>query len=294
MKNLTLLFSSLFFATALAAQIEIPLYPGAIPNNSVENDQGKSLKRDPGSGLAYFDTTHPSLSIYKPAAPNGKAIIVCPGGGYARTAFEKEGTRVADRLLRDSITVFVLKYRLPNPEFQLEPSLAPLQDAQTAIKYVREQAKTYQLNTNQIGIMGFSAGGHLAATAATKFLPDRASSRPDFAILIYPVISMTTELTHSGSRERLIGKNPDEREVRAWSADQQVSPDTPPTFLVHAGDDKSVPVGNSLAYYQACINNGVAVEMHLYPGGGHGFGLYNKTTADDWTERLTHWLQNLD
>lgn len=280
-------------AAALTAQTEVPLYSNAIPNNTVDTDRGQSVKRGPESGLAYFDTTHPSLSIFKPEAPNGKAIIVCPGGGYARTAFEKEGTRVAERLLRDSITVFVLKYRLPNPEFQKDPTIAPLQDAQAAIKYVREQAETYQLNTNQIGIMGFSAGGHLAATAATKFLPDRAT-RPDFAILIYPVISMTTELTHSGSRERLIGKNPDARTITDWSADQQVSTDTPPTFLVHAGDDKSVPVGNSLAYYQACINNGVAVEMHLYPGGGHGFGLYNKTTQDDWTERLTHWLQNLN
>lgn len=293
MKNLASLCYYLLIATTLTAQTEIPLYPGAIPNNTVDSDRGQSVQRDPASGLAHFDTTHPSLSIYKPSAPNGKAIIVCPGGGYARTAFEKEGTRVAERLLRDSITVFVLKYRLPNPDFQRNPTIAPLQDAQAAIKYVREQAESYQLNTNQIGIMGFSAGGHLAATAATKFLPDRAS-RPDFAILIYPVVSMAAELTHSGSRERLIGKNPDEDQIRAWSADEQVSPDTPPTFLVHAGDDKSVPVGNSLAYYQACINNGVAVEMHLYPGGGHGFGLHNKTTQDDWTERLSNWLHYLN
>lgn len=276
----------------LLAQTVIPLYPGEIPGNRTNIDHGKSEQRSPANGLAYFDTTHPFLTVFRPPSPNGKAVVVCPGGGYVRTAFEKEGTRVAQRLLQDSITVFVLQYRLPNSEFQTDPSLAPLQDALQAIRFARDKASDYHLNPQQIGIMGFSAGGHLAATAATKFFPDE-TSRPDFVILIYPVISFSDSLTHKGSRERLLGKNPDSTAIREWSADLLVHPNTPPAFLVHAGDDKSVPVGNSLAFYQACLQQGIPAEMHLYPRGGHGFGLNNTTTRDDWTERLTLWMQSL-
>lgn len=292
MKLPCLLLCLLCSCFPLFAQTVVPLYPGTIPGNRSSLDQGKSEQRSPANGLAYFDTTHPSLTVYRPPVPNGKAIVVCPGGGYVRTAFEKEGTRVAQRLLQDSITVFVLQYRLPNPEFQTDPSVAPLQDALQAIRLVRTQAANYQLNPQQIGIMGFSAGGHLAATAATKFLPDH-SNRPDFVILIYPVISFSDSLTHKGSRERLLGKNPDAATIREWSADLQVRSNTPPAFLVHAGDDTSVPVGNSLTFYQACLNYDIPAEMHLYPHGGHGFGLHNPTTRDDWTNRLTSWLQSL-
>lgn len=281
----------------LSAQMEIPLYPDIVPNNLASTDQGISEKRGPKSGLARSNTTHPTLTIFQAPHPNGRAIIVCPGGGYVRTAFEKEGTRVAERLLQDSITVFVLNYRLPDPRWQEDPSVAPLQDARAAIRYVRSRAEAYQVNPQKIGIMGFSAGGHLAATAATMALPDEVAlpdARPDFVILIYPVISFSDQLTHKGSRTRLIGENPNENDILRWSADNQVTSDSPPAFLVHAGNDKSVPVGNSLAYYSACIRAGVAAEMHLYPAGGHGFGLYNPTTADDWTKRLSHWLQGLD
>jgi len=272
--------------------LEIPLYTGSIPGNLTTTDQGKSEQRGPKGGLAYFDTTHPSLTVYQPPVPNGKAIVVCPGGGYVRTAFEKEGTRVAERLLRDSITVFVLKYRLPNPGYQSNPALAPLQDAQTAIQWVRQQASYYGIQPNSVGIMGFSAGGHLAASAATRFLPD-STNRPDFVVLVYPVISFSDSLTHQGSRERLLGKNPNPEAIFEWSAEHHVQPDGPPVFLVHAGDDRSVPVGNSLAFYQACIQKGIPAEMHLYPRGGHGFGLVNPTTSDDWTARLSLWLQRI-
>ena len=167
-------------------------------------------------------------------------------------------------------------------------------------RYVRKHAAKYQLDPNQIGIMGFSAGGHLAASAATHFYKladannlDTTSVRPDFVILVYPVISFTDELTHEGSRKHLLGKDFREADVLYWSNEKQVNADSPPAFLVHAGDDKAVPVGNSLAYYSACLEHGVPAELHLYPGGGHGFGLYNKTTTDLWINRLRNWLKTL-
>lgn len=282
------------------AQNSIPLYQGAVPNNHPLEKDPESMVDRPGGGRAFFDTAVPTLTIYQPPSPSGRAIIVCPGGGYVKTAFDKEGSWVAERLLADSITVFVLKYRIPQAKVNINPSLAPLQDAQEAIRHVRTHASAYGLNPNQIGIMGFSAGGHLAASAATHFtspaqsdLSDTTSVRPDFAMLIYPVISFTDSLTHLGSRTQLLGPSPDKAAIQQWSSEQQVSASTPPTFLVHAADDQSVKVENSIAFYQACLAAGVSAEMHLYARGGHGFGMYNKTTADDWVERLINWLRTL-
>lgn len=278
-------------------QKEILLYEnGKIPNHrNVENTETVVERGE--NNRAFLNTNIPTLTIFEPEKPNGQAIIICPGGGYVKTAFDKEGVLVAQELVKKGITCLVLKYRIPQDLTNVDKSLAPLQDAQQAIRYARKNAKLYQLNPNQIGIMGFSAGGHLAASAATHFQKnadanetDTTSVRPDFVVLIYPVISFKKELTHSGSRVNLIGENPNEAEVLKWSNETQVTPDTPPAFLVHAADDKAVPVGNSLAYYSACIANGVSAEMHLYPSGGHGFGLFNPTTDDVWLERLVNWL----
>ncbi len=300
MRLIFLLLLGLASCHTCLAQNSIPLYQGAVPNNlPLEKDPEHTVDR-PGGGRAFFDTAIPTLTIYQPPSPNGRAIIVCPGGGYVKTAFDKEGSWVAERLVEDSITVFVLKYRIPQAKVNINPSLAPLQDAQKAIRHVRTHASAYGLNQNQIGIMGFSAGGHLAASAATHFtspaqsdLSDTTSVRPDFAMLIYPVISFTDSLTHLGSRTQLLGPSPDEAAIQQWSGEQQVSASTPPTFLVHAADDRSVKVENSIAFYQACLEAGVSAEMHLYARGGHGFGMYNKTTADDWVERLINWLRTL-
>ncbi len=279
------------------AQTEFPLYPGPVPNSREVPDPEKiNIRGDDGRMI--FDTADPTLTAFLPKAPNGKAVIICPGGGYAKTAFDKEGTRVAESLNRDSISAFVLKYRIPQDFTNVNKSLAPLQDAQQAIRFVRKNAKKYSINPEKIGIMGFSAGGHLAASAATHFHhnadynePDTTSVRPDFVILIYPVISFSEELTHMGSRNNLIGKNPGKAEILLWSNEKQVTADSPPAFLVHAGDDKAVVVGNSVAYYTACIEKGIPAEMHLYPSGGHGFGLNNQTSKDDWMQRLKNWLK---
>ncbi len=194
----------------------------------------------------------------------------------------------------------MLKYRIPRDEAQVDKSLAPLQDAQAAIRYVRKHAKQYQIHPDQIGIMGFSAGGHLAASAtnhyafqADSLITDQTSAKPNFSILIYPVISFVEPLVHKGSRRHLLGDNPPSKAITFWSMDQQVHTETPPTFLVHAADDRSVSVQNSLAYYSACLTHDVPVEMHLYPAGGHGFALYNTTTLDNWMDRLKNWLKGI-
>ncbi|MFK7771664.1 MAG: alpha/beta hydrolase [Saprospiraceae bacterium] len=299
MKNYLLLNLCIIFSFMLQAQQVIPLYQGKIPNSRNVPDPEKLLERGENN-RAYVDTAIPTLTIFKPKFPNGKAVIICPGGGYARTAFDKEGTLVAQSLVKDSITAFVLKYRIPQDFTNVDKSLAPLQDAQQAIRWVRQHAKKHQVASNQIGIMGFSAGGHLASSAATNFEKnadsnetDTTSFRPDFVILIYPVISFSDELTHLGSRNNLIGENPKDVNVLLWSNEKQVTSDSPPAFLVHAADDKVVPVGNSLAYYSACIENEVSVEMHLYPKGGHGFGMFNTTTKDNWMDRLRNWLEGI-
>ncbi len=283
--------------TQKAAQ-QMTLYKNGVPNNKAVSDKENSTFKDNVTRIA--KVSNPTITIFRAVKPNGKAVIICPGGGYGILAFDKEGTRVAEEMNRWGITAFVLKYRLPNDTINIDKSLAPLQDAQQALRLVRTNAKEWGINKNQIGIMGFSAGGHVAATAATHFKfmadadnADTTSVRPDFAILIYPVISFDSTITHKGSRNNLIGKNPSQQLTNFFSNELQVGMETPPSFLIHAGDDGAVPVENSLRYYQACIKNKIAAELHLYPKGGHGFGMYNKTTDDNWMERLKNWLVKL-
>ena len=277
---------------------EIPLYKNGVPNSKPAPDKENSIFRDNVTRIAKVST--PTLTIFKAAKPNGKAVVICPGGGYSILAFDKEGTRVAQEMNRWGITAFVLKYRLPDDTTNIDKSLAPLQDAQQAIRLIRANAKDWGVYKNQIGIMGFSAGGHVASTAATHFdfkadadNADTTSVRPDFAVLIYPVISFDSTITHKGSRNNLIGTKPTAEKTNFFSNELQVSKNTPPSFLVQAADDGAVPVENSLRYYEACVKNKVPAEMHLYPKGGHGFGLNNKTTDDNWMERLKNWLNRL-
>ena len=275
----------------------IPLYK-IVPNNKPVADKENLTVRDNVTRIA--KVSNPTLTVFKPERPNGKAVIICPGGGYLILAFDKEGTRVAEEFNKWGVTAFVLKYRLPDDSINVDRSLAPLQDAQQAIRFVRNNANEFGVDKNKIGIMGFSAGGHLASTAATHFNfkadasnSDTTSVRPDFAILIYPVISFDTTFGHKGSRNNLIGPNAAKEKTDFYSNELQVTATTPPVFLIHAGDDATVPVENSIRFYQACINNKVPAELHLYLKGGHGFGMYNKTTDDNWMERLKNWLSSI-
>ena len=289
-----------FVVTKVVGQnsTEIALYKNGVPNSIAAPNKENSTSRDNIIRIAKVSV--PSFTIFKPAKPNGKAVIICPGGGYSILAFDKEGTNVAEEFNKWGVTAFVLKYRLPDDSTMIDKSIAPLQDAQQAIRLIRNNAKQWGINANQIGIMGFSAGGHLASTAATHFdfkadpgNSDTTSTRPDFAILIYPVISFDSSIYNKGSKDNLIGVRASAKKVNFFSNDLQVTPNTPPSFLVHAGDDKGVVVENSIRYYQACIKNKVLTEMHLYPKGGHGFGMNNKTTDDNWLERLHNWMNRL-
>ena len=205
--------------------------------------------------------------------------MICPGGGYSWLAIYPEGTLVAARLNSFGISAFVLTYRLPSDAIMVDKSIGPLQDGQEAIRIVPRHAKEWNIDPHKIGIMGFSAGGHLAATVSTHFADtvyqhgDTTSARPDFSVPVYPVISMDSTITHRGSNVNLLGPAPSMETIRYFSADQCVSKDTPPAFIVQAADDKTVPVQNSIAYFLALNKYGIPCELHMYESGGHGFGL---------------------
>ncbi|RYZ62877.1 MAG: alpha/beta hydrolase [Chitinophagaceae bacterium] len=303
MKWLYFLLPGLFFSTLRAQDLRLPLYPaGKVPNYQKTSEVEK------------WDTTNivrvslvqtPAMDVYLPAGSNatGQAVVICPGGGYGILAYNWEGSDPARFLSAKGITAIVLKYRLPNSKSNITPHLTPLLDAKRAVRIVRANAAKWNIKKDQVGIMGFSAGGHLASTLATHFDAgdaaatdsiERQSSRPDFAVLVYPVISMSKPSMHSGSRNNLIGANPDSSLAILYSNELQVTKETPPTFLIHATDDKGVPVENSLLFYQALKDKGVPAEMHIYPTGGHGFGLgLGKGYLETWTDRLVDWLRGL-
>jgi acetyl esterase/lipase len=293
----SLVASLLFLLTIqLSAQQIIPLYPGEIPNSKPYAMKEITMSGG-GQLLGYRSISQPTLAIYLPPAEQatGIAVIICPGGGYYMESYRLEGTVIAEAFVRQGIAAFILKYRLPSDSIMPDKSIGPLQDAQQAIKTVRMRAAEWKINPKRIGIMGFSAGGHLASTAGTHFnksyIPnaENVSLRPDFLILVYPVISMTSGLTHPGSREYLLGKNPAPDQIDLFSNELQVTASTPPVWLTHTGDDTVVPVENSIRFYQALIKNKVPAEMHLYPAGNHGFVLKLKT--DEWMQPLFSWVK---
>lgn len=277
-----------------AQHTEIKLWNSEVPNaiDAVGYKESHDIKLDRVSQVS-----EPTLTVFKPEEPNGTSVIICPGGGYGFLAINKEGHQVAKWLNTFGITAFVLKYRLPSDEIMQDKSVGPLQDAQEALRYVRRNAKKWNLNSDKIGIMGFSAGGHLAATLSTKYdevvypSQDDTSAKPDFALLIYPVISMTDGITHMGSRERLLGKNPSEELIQKFSTETLITSETSVTFLVHAEDDKGVLAENSINYYLSLRKHKVVAEMHLYQSGGHGFGLGKEGTSQFWTKDCENWLR---
>lgn len=295
MKKLTVIAMFIISSNMVLSQEIIPLYdkvPGSKPAVKTESEETTN------GILRIKNVSTPTLTVYRPepGKVNGTAVVICPGGGYSILAASHEGSDVAKLFASWGITAFVLKYRLPDDAIMQHKTIGPLQDAQRAFQLVRQRASEWGINPSSVGIMGFSAGGHLAATASTQFSKpvieaSAASVRPDFSILIYPVISLSDSLMHRGSRDNLLGNDTSDTRVILYSADRQVGTETPPAFLVHAGDDKAVPVGNSIAYYQALVRNKVMAEMHVYQQGGHGFGLNNKTTQDQWSERLRNWMK---
>ncbi len=297
LRNFGLLTFLLLVAINANAQQAISLYGGAIPGaKPTPADYVEETITREDKIVRTSKVSKPELYIYQPATPNGTAVIICPGGGYGILAIDKEGHDVAKKFQEIGVTAFVLKYRLPSDLIMKDKSTGPMQDALQAIYLVRKNASLWGVDPNKIGIMGFSAGGHLASSASVHYNDmkidnqENISLRPSFSILIYPVINFG-QYTHAGSVKNLLGETPADQQRKYFSSEYQVNAQTPPAFLVHANTDKTVPVQNSLRYNEALVKNGVSVELHAYQAGGHGFGLYNKTTKDDWFERLKNWMQ---
>lgn len=276
----------------LEAQEIINLYNGVIPNSKVKATRETEAPLFRGM---YRKSAFPTLQVFHAdkEKSSGAAVIICPGGGYSVIVYEGEGVSTAKELARNGITAFVLKYRLPSDSTMEDKTIGPLQDVQQAFKVVRERSKEWNLDASKIGIMGFSAGGHLASTGATHFQKalienkNNTSLRPDFQVLVYPVISMRDSLTHRDSRIKLLGENPSAISVNNFSNELQVTGDAPAAYITFATDDKLVDVNNGISYYQALRHHNVDVEMHLYSKGGHGFIFREKS----WTEPLFHWMK---
>jgi acetyl esterase/lipase len=298
LRYILLLILPVMIASNSSAQQVIPLYTGKIPNSVDAADIEKSDTSKTNGRIGIQKVSNPTLRIYLPAKDKatGAAVVICPGGGYSGLAITHEGYDVAAEFNKMGVAAFVLKYRLPADRIMATKETGPLQDAQEAIKMVRKHAKEWNVDVNKVGIMGFSAGGHLASTAGTHFNTavvadkENTSVRPDFMMLIYPVISFSDSLMHKGTRDNLLGQTPTDEKKIQYSAEMQINSQTPPTFLVHAQDDKTVKVGNSIKLYEALTKNGIPAEMHIYPKGGHGFGLINPTSRDLWMEQAKNWM----
>ncbi|MFH1195750.1 MAG: alpha/beta hydrolase [bacterium] len=305
MKKYFLLINSILFINVItsAQSFVLPLWESDIPNRRQTNEVEV---RDTSDVIRISNVQVPSITVYLPSKKNanGKAVVICPGGGYMRLAFDYEGDDVAKFFNSHGYAAVILKYRLPISSNNIVGHESPLLDVKRAMRLTRYHSHEWNFKEDQIGIIGFSAGGHLASTLGTHFdlgLPevvdpiDKFSSRPDFMILMYPVITFTDPFCHQGSRKALIGEPADTALINYYSNELQIRTDTPPTFIVHSCDDKSVPVENSLMFYKALKEKNIPVEMHLYPEGGHGYSLaVNKGHTAKWTEDCIAWLKWID
>lgn len=300
MKKFIFLFAAVFFFYYLSmAQETIPLYQH-VPNS--KSDASYRERADTGADgiIRIGQVTEPTMTVYHPAAGVNvhTAVVICPGGGYKYLAYNWEGTSVAQMLVKWGITAIVLKYRLPSDVIMKDKTIGPLQDAQRAIQLARIHSKDWNIDSGKIGIMGFSAGGHVAATASTHFArsvidnSEHISLRPDFSILCYPVISMQPAFTHTGSYKNLLGDNADTALINSFSNELQITSQTPRAFLVLAQDDNGVKPANSIMYYEALSRNHIPAEIHIYQNGGHGFGLAFDRVGDNWMNRLKQWLHH--
>ncbi|UIR55589.1 alpha/beta hydrolase [Sphingobacterium sp. SRCM116780] len=279
---LMIVLFSLIFQTS--TQERLALYQDEIPN---------AIRKD----TAKYNANIPELFVYKPndKKGNGFGVLIIPGGGYAHIAMDHEGHDVAKKLTQAGFTAFVLKYRLPSPNIMVDKSIGPIQDAQRAMQLIRSNFPSL----SKVGVIGFSAGGHLASTLITKsdhpFIanPDHLSLAPDFAGLIYPVISMTDAVTHKGSKLNLLGENASLEKVNEFSAEKNVNKDVCPVFFVHAKDDKTVPIENSYLMMRALDQVHVKNKLLTYEEGGHGFGLFNKTSSVAWLDSFIDWTNRL-
>ncbi len=307
MKNISLLILSLYILNTSmirSQNITLPLWEGNIPNLKKTNEKEESFT---DNGILFLkNIQNPNITVYIPSSKKvtGEAVIICPGGGYWNLAYNWEGSEIAKALNSKGIIGIVLKYRLPTSDNYIIKEKSPLLDAQRAMRLVRFHAGEWGINPNKIGIMGFSAGGHLASTLSTHYdlgnqrakdKVEKMSCRPDFSILIYPVISFIKPYSHKGSANALLGENATEEKLKYYSNELQVTNNTPPAFLIHATDDEVVPVENSITYFQALKDHDILAEMHIYPYGGHGFSLATgRGHLSSWINRCTDWIKYIN
>ncbi|WP_192456634.1 pectin acetylesterase PaeX [Musicola keenii] len=284
-----------------------PVWPqGDAPGAATSPAQPQIMDRSKNPALpdrAATGIRRPEITVYPALQPNGAALLVTPGGSYQRVVLDKEGSDLAPVFNAQGYTLFVMTYRMPN-EGHREGADAPLADAQRAIRTLRADAAKWHIDPQRIGVMGFSAGGHVAASLGTRFgqqvyAPvddiDKFSARPDFMVLMYPVISMQESIAHPQSRQAVVGEHPDAALVREYSAEAQVTANTPPTFLLHAMDDPSVSVDNTLVMFSALRAHQVPVELHLFEHGKHGFGIRGTKglPVAAWPHLVDNWIQSL-
>jgi acetyl esterase/lipase len=292
----------IIFPGAFAQTSTLRLWPDGIPGVILNDTYIEKPTQSEGIYTRFEKVTNPLLFVYLPPKEEatGTAVLICPGGGYSALAFNHEGNAIAKWLNDNGIAGIILKYRLPSDLIMKNKSVGPLQDAQEAMRIIRRNAISWNINPRKIGVIGFSAGGHLASTLSTHFaekvydVKDTTSARPDFSILIYPVISFDASFAHAGSRRNLIGDNPSEEAIRRFSNELQITEKTPSAFLVHSGDDSGVPVKNSIVYYEGLQKYGIPSELHIFQKGGHGYGLsVNSGTQSAWPELCLRWLKSL-
>jgi acetyl esterase/lipase len=296
MKKLLLLALAVQLVGLLGAQTVVPLYNGKIPYSKPIINRERSITGADGNPRI-TKVSEPTLTVFLPPKEqaNGTAVIICPGGGYSHLSIIGEGNDVAKLLNEWGVAAFVLKYRLPDDSIMERKEIGPLQDTQRAIQLIRMNAKEWNVDPQKVGIIGFSAGGHLAATLGTHFknalIPNKpkVNLRPDFMVLAYAVISVPDSLTRVD--KMFLGASASPKEVKKYLKEFKVTKQTPPAFLVHAKDDKAVSVTNSISFYNALQKNGVTAEIHLYEKGGHGFGLNNKLSEEKWTDWLKVWMK---
>jgi acetyl esterase/lipase len=304
MKQFKSLFSFLFLIILtinVNAQTQIlKVWPDGIPG-SIRSETYFEESTITGDIVSLYEkVTDPTLTIFLPPAEKatGIAVLICPGGGYGVLAFDHEGFAIARWLNSNGIAGIILKYRLPSDMIMKDKSVGPLQDAQEAMRIIRRNSSQWKINQHKIGVIGFSAGGHLASTLSTHFaekvyeVKDTTSARPDFSLLIYPVVTFDSTFTHAGTRQNLIGDKPSEYTIRYFSNELRITRNTPPAFLVHSADDKVVPVKNSIVYFEGLERNNIRAEMHIFEKGGHGYGLaINRETESAWPELCLRWLK---
>jgi acetyl esterase/lipase len=288
------------FLNAGAQQKTMNVWPDGIPGLILNDSYTEKQTVTDGVISRFEKTTSPMIYIFLPPKEKatGTAVLICPGGGYTALAFGHEGNAIASWLNDNGIAGIILKYRLPSDLIMKDKSIGPLQDAQEAIRIIRRNAAAWNINPSKIGVIGFSAGGHLASTLSTHYndqvyeVKDSLSARPDFSLLIYPVITMDSAFTHAGSRRNLLGDNPADETIRRFSNELQVNEKTPPAFMVHSGDDQVVPVKNSMVYFEQLVKYKIPSELHVFQKGGHGYGLGgSRDTQSSWPDLCLKWMK---